>query len=57
MAKKRRALRAKRRAGSEIWGLLRNGVELLGARKCAQGEEVADEARAASQALGKLPGR
>lgn len=51
-----RALRAKRRAFSEIWGLSSNGVELLVARKCVQGE-VADEARAASQALRKVPWR
>lgn len=56
MEKMVRALRAKRRAFSEIWGLSSNGVELLVARKCVQGE-VADEARAASQALRKVPWR
>lgn len=43
-----RALRAERRAVSEIWGLSWNEVELLVAKKCVQGE-VADEARTASQ--------
>lgn len=47
MEKRVRALRAKRRACSEIWGLSWNGVELPVARKCVQGE-VVDEARAAS---------
>lgn len=47
-----RALRARRRGGSEIWGLLCSGVELLVARKCAQGEEVADE----PESQGSFPG-
>lgn len=55
MEKKVRALRANRRAGSEIWGLSWNGVELPAIRKCVQGE-VAEEAWAASQALRNFPG-